>query len=192
MVMKIVLMMAVVMVLGHVTGQKCVNSLEYIQLSKITKCANPKSILVQLPVPEGFDYVTPSVVILPQCKGLSCSDFPEQCLPKSGQIKNHTYEVYARSRNGTQPVCAKVTVQEHLACECRCDERACPGNWVFNFHTCKCECANDLEEECKTRQNKGYGVMWSPRMCSCKCDTDEECDTGKKWNRNKCECAAIN
>nr|ATO74511.1 PDGF/VEGF-related factor [Eriocheir sinensis] len=198
MLMKIVLVAAVVIAfdLGVAEIDKgCMNRNDRKHnrdLLKTTRCLDPQPSLVQLPVPEGFDYVMPSVVTLPQCTGLSCSAFPERCLPMSGQTLNHTYKVYARSRNGIKPVCAKVTVQEHLACECRCDERACPSNRVFNIETCDCECNPHLGTRCNARREVyGEEVMWSKSMCSCECDNVEECGSNQFWDPDKCECAAI-
>ncbi|XP_050726791.1 balbiani ring protein 3-like isoform X1 [Eriocheir sinensis] len=195
MVMKIVLVAAVVMALGHVTGQRCMTRdqrTEYRELVTMASCVKPKPSLVQLPVPEGFDYVTPSVVTLYQCTGLSCSAFPERCLPMPGQTQNRTYKVYASSRNGIKPVCAKARVQEHLACVCRCDERACPSNRVFNRETCECECNPHLETRCKNRRDVyGEEVMWSSKFCSCECDKFEQCDSTTVWDPNLCQCAPM-
>ncbi|XP_050726794.1 balbiani ring protein 3-like isoform X3 [Eriocheir sinensis] len=158
MLMKIVLVAAVVIAfdLGVAEIDKgCMNRNDRKHnrdLLKTTRCLDPQPSLVQLPVPEGFDYVMPSVVTLPQCTGLSCSAFPERCLPMSGQTLNHTYKVFNIETCDCE-------CNPHLETRCNARREVYGEEVMWSKSMCSCECDN--VEECGSNQ------FWDPDKCEC-------------------------
>lgn len=152
-----------------------------------TSCRGPRESLVQLEVPEGFDYVRPSVVSIRQCSGFSCSSYQTKCQPTSFTKKTLTVEAF-RSGEDHLPTCAEVVVTEHTGCECRCDWTPCPDNQLFDPDACKCTCDPSRERLCNDKRVSGVSVQWSRKACKCQCISPPNCSSSQDWNESLCSC----
>ncbi|KAG0720870.1 hypothetical protein GWK47_047597 [Chionoecetes opilio] len=171
MVMKMLVMVTVVVMLNQGVVQGCRSRADKAimhRLKKTTSCDKPHESLVQLPVPEGYDYVKPSVVKLNRCAGLSCDFRHDQCFPDEDYIALKKYTVFAFK--GSERKCVQVSVEEHGVCKCKCD-RECPDYQV-----------------CNARYDDGEPVMWSEDVCFCECNSVPDCDHGMLWNDRACRC----
>ncbi|KAG0711336.1 hypothetical protein GWK47_020832 [Chionoecetes opilio] len=149
MVMKLLVMVTVVVMLSQGVVQGCRSRADLAMmhlLKETTGCNKPYESLVQLPVPEGYDYVKPSVVKLNRCAGLSCEFRHDQCLPDEDYITLKTYTVFAFK--GSERECVQVSVKEHGVCKCKCD-RECPDYQVLDCGLASVFCDAKMRQLCK-------------------------------------------
>ncbi|XP_045121793.1 balbiani ring protein 3-like [Portunus trituberculatus] len=189
--MKIVLLLTLVVALCHGFTQNCpaksrAEKKFWYKQSLVTHCNRPTDSLVQLKVPDGYDYVKPSVVKINQCSGLFCSEYPMKCVARSFQTK--TVQVEAFRRVSHSPTCVNVSVEEHTACGCSCDRTTCETNEVFDDETCSCVCDPRLKSQCDARLAKNHEVRWSERACACLCIHLIDCGSSMEWNQWLCRC----
>ncbi|KAK8385829.1 hypothetical protein O3P69_016541 [Scylla paramamosain] len=170
--MKIVLLLTLVAVLCYGSLPKCAeNDKQRKDLSnhiKSVRCKGPKESFVQLKVPDGFDYVKPNVVKIPQCTGLFCSEYPMKCLPTNSRTKTQKVEAFKRGADHLA-ICTSVEVEEHLKCACDCKNTTCKQNEKFNNEICACECDPEYKRQCQERIAAGHRVQWSKSSCACLC-----------------------
>ncbi|XP_063843778.1 balbiani ring protein 3-like [Scylla paramamosain] len=189
--MKIVLLLTLVAVLCYGSRPKCMtdrNQLKFWYKQRtLTSCNKPKESFVQLKVPDGFDYVKPSVVKIPQCTGLFCSNYPMKCVPGESETRNLIVEAFTKGADH-QPTCVHVSVEEHLDCKCDCEETTCEQNEIFDDDTCSCQCHPTYKRQCQERIDAGHRVRWSKNACACLCSHPIDCDNSMEWNHFLCEC----
>lgn len=153
-----------------------------VELIKEARC-RPVKQPVPVPVPQGYDAVSPAVVFVNRCQGLACYPSSHSCLP--AHLANVTIPVYAHDRNGRRR-CLQLTVEEHTGCSCDCG-KTCGKNQMVNTEACRCECDPDEQSMCEMRQR-----LWDPSTCKCVCSPSlvSQCSSGEIFIPELCRCEA--
>ncbi|XP_066959770.1 uncharacterized protein [Macrobrachium rosenbergii] len=127
------------------------------------RCQEPTERFVQVPVPNGFEYIMPSTVKVKRCDGY-CWMMKRACLPT--EIRMKPVKVQATSMTGDMSMemeCPSLEVEEHVSCGCECmtSEEECSENQELDERSCSCVCKEELREMC------GGDKMWSTERCLC-------------------------
>nr|XP_045625799.1 uncharacterized protein LOC123775052 [Procambarus clarkii] len=137
---------------------------------------------VPVPIPSGYESVTPAVVMVTRCQGLSCYPSSYSCIPL--YVTDLIIPVYAHAHRRTR-TCMEVKVEQHTGCRCACD-RTCPVNQVLNNKDeCACVCDSKEQEMCEVRQR-----LWDATTCSCVCPPAlvSQCSSGEVFIPELCRC----
>ena len=124
----------------------------------------PKILDVDEGVGEALFY--PYNLLVNKCSG-SCDTIDDPmvrlCVPNIIKRLNMKVYNFLMMLNETR----NVLWHESCKCVCRLNSSVCNSKQIWNSHTCRCDCNEDLAGIMTC--NKGYA--WNPSTCECQCDT---------------------
>lgn len=107
-------------------------------------------------------------VKIKQCDG-GCSSELLQCQPTSKIERNISVSEFHNEADKSVPMTSlmneKITIYEHLACQCGCklQENDCSKNHIYNEDTCQCDCKKEFDKN----KCSGLHQAWDPSRCDC-------------------------